>query len=288
MISDVNRAKNELMNIGYYRLSAYMLPFQKKGGGHQFISNTNFDDILHYYYFDGKLRLHLLEAIERIEISIRAQLTDRFVEMYGAHGYLIRDNFQPSYHHDWLLKKVEDQIKSSTELFIKHYTNKYKNPSSPPFWMVTQLLTFKEIVMLMENIKDSNLANGIAEGLDIKDKILFSWARCISDLRNICAHHARVWNRVFGSKPKIPKKSPTKWLTQPTTPFSYVSLNGSEVIIDPHASLYYQIVISWYWLRKISPSSSWFHRLRELLTEYQIAPELLGFCGHYEKDIFWL
>ncbi len=287
VISDVDRVNRYLMHIGYYRLSAYMLPFQTKETEHQFIPHTKFDDILNLYVFDRKLRLHLLEAIERIEISLRAQINDNFVLNHGPHGYLEKGCFKEKYDHDWLITQLTKQYNNSAEVFVEHYKTKYGEPYLPPFWMAIQLLTFKEITTLLKNLSDISIANKIAQELDITDTILFSWARSLSDLRNICAHHSRVWNRVFGSRPKIPKKIPNNWIGESSIPFKSTLLNGSEVMIDPHGSLYYQIVIIWHWLKRISPSSSWLKRLHQLISEYGIDPALMGFQERAFEDDFW-
>lgn len=286
-IPDLDRANRYLMHIGYYRLSAYMLPFQTKKGHHQFIDNTAFDDILNLYVFDRKLRLHLLEAIERIEISLRAQINDNFVLCYGTHGYLQENNFRESYNHARLIDQLSKQYENSTEVFIEHYKTKYGEPSLPPFWMAIQLLTFKEITIFLSNLNDISIANKIAHELNVTDTILFSWSRSLSDLRNICAHHSRVWNRVFGSRPKIPKKMAGNWIKESTKPFRSVQLNGTEVTIDSHGSLYYQIAIIWHWLKKINPSSTWLKRLQQLIHDYSINPALMGFQENFFEDEFW-
>jgi abortive infection bacteriophage resistance protein len=75
-IAEEDRAERYLMSIGYYRLSAYFSPFQEPKD--QFINGASFDDILDLYIFDRKLRLHVLDALERIE------------ELQFVRSYLIR------------------------------------------------------------------------------------------------------------------------------------------------------------------------------------------------------
>lgn len=70
---DTVRLESYLASIGYYRLSAYWLPFEQSppsdsSRNHQFISGTHFEKILTLYIFDRKLRLLVMEAIERIEV----------------------------------------------------------------------------------------------------------------------------------------------------------------------------------------------------------------------------
>jgi abortive infection bacteriophage resistance protein len=72
-IDNIETAKYYLKFIGYYRLSAYFLSFQdatNSNSHHQFKQGTTFDDVLNLYIFDRKLRLLVLDAIERIEVAM--------------------------------------------------------------------------------------------------------------------------------------------------------------------------------------------------------------------------
>jgi abortive infection bacteriophage resistance protein len=80
-----------LSHIGYYRLSGYALSFQVGGTGpdrHDFKPGVTFDAILDRYVFDRKLRLLVMDAIERIEISVRAALSNVIAPRHGAHWYM--------------------------------------------------------------------------------------------------------------------------------------------------------------------------------------------------------
>ncbi|KTC76012.1 AbiD phage protein-like protein [Legionella birminghamensis] len=288
IVANAERAKRYLLNIGYYRLSAYMLPFRRNNQNHLFVENVNFDSVLNLYIFDRKLRLLLLDAIERLEISLRAQLIDNTVMLIGPHGYLDKNNFHQNYNHQWLLSKIESEMEASREVFIEHYKRKYTTPQLPPFWMVMQLLTFKEMTFLLRGIKDSSIANNIAAYLDVKNDILFSWSRSISDLRNLCAHHNRIWNRVFGSKPKLPKKAPSKWPSNILNSFEFSLYNGNLTTIDPQSSLCYQIVIIWHWMKKINPTSNWMQRFLSIIDEHKIDAGFMGFHRDALSDEFWL
>ncbi|WP_338031443.1 Abi family protein [Ensifer aridi] len=55
-------------------MRAYWLPFEEAvpaDGEHKFKDGTSFDDVLALYAFDRRLRLHVMDAIERIEVSLR-------------------------------------------------------------------------------------------------------------------------------------------------------------------------------------------------------------------------
>jgi abortive infection bacteriophage resistance protein len=59
-----------LQHLNYYRLSAYRLPFESDHASPQFKSGTHFADVLNLYIFDRELRLLVLDAIERVEVSL--------------------------------------------------------------------------------------------------------------------------------------------------------------------------------------------------------------------------
>lgn len=220
LIADEARAHHYLANISYFRLSAYTRPFyQPRMQEHHFLPNTCFDDVLQLYIFDRELRLLLLDAIERLEVSLRAQMSNVLAEHHGPHGYLKAEIFDTRYNHDWLLAKLE-QLGSArqVESFLAHYRKKYNAaPKQPPIWMAVELLTFKEVSTLFSQLRLSVDTQRFERHYGVKMPVLRSWFRSLSDLRNVCAHHGRVWNREFGSRPEIPKKQPTHWPSIPVT-----------------------------------------------------------------------
>ena len=109
VIKDEDKAAHYLKHIGYYRLSIYMLPFQradKSDRHHDFAPGTDFEDILHLYSFDRKLRLLVIDALERIEISIKSVMVDTMCVPYGSHWYMRADLFQPEFKHTEFLDKI--------------------------------------------------------------------------------------------------------------------------------------------------------------------------------------
>ncbi|MCK5786293.1 MAG: Abi family protein [Candidatus Sabulitectum sp.] len=55
----------------------------------------------------------------------------------------------------------------------------------------------------------------VSKDFSVSEILLESWLVCLIDLRNLCAHHNRLWNRGFGKSPKRPdsqKKYPD-WYT---------------------------------------------------------------------------
>ena len=82
VVPDRDRALRYLRHLGYYRLSPYTIPFQAERSTHTFAPGAEFDDVLDLYVFDRKLRLHCLDALERVEVAVRAALTDHMSTTY--------------------------------------------------------------------------------------------------------------------------------------------------------------------------------------------------------------
>jgi len=129
LIPDLARAHRYLSVISYYRFSAYTLPFQVGDPEHHFRAGTTFEAVLDLYIFDRQLRLLILDAIERIEVALRARMTNVLAENHGSYAYLKKDIFDTRYNHDWLIRQIRRKCDDSqAETFIKHYRAKYTDP----------------------------------------------------------------------------------------------------------------------------------------------------------------
>lgn len=289
-VPDLDRAHHYLTNISYFRLSAYTRPFyQPNLEAHHFLEGTEFDDVLNLYVFDRELRLLLLDAIERLEVALRAQLTNTLAEHHGPHGYLNAAIFDTRYNHAWLLEKLEDASKGrAVEIFLAHYRRNYPQaPAQPPIWMAGELLTFKEVSILLANLRQPTDTQRIERHFGFKMPVLRSWFRSLSDLRNICAHHGRVWNREFGSRPEVPRKAPKHWPKIPNN-IPTASHDHPEQRLDPRRRLYLQLVVIESLMQVVSPNSRWAERLVTLLDRYpQVSLPHMGFPANWTEEPFW-
>lgn len=290
LIPDELRAKAYLANISYFRFSAYARPFYRPNQpNHHFIQGTTFEDVLKRYVFDRELRLLLLDAIERLEVALRAQVTNTLGEHHGPHGYLQPTLFDSRYDHRWLTDKLDKKAQArEVEVFLAHYRKKYTAaPLQPPIWMAVELLTFKEVSTLFAHFRLPIDTQRIERHFGWKYPVLKSWFRSLSDLRNLCAHHARVWNREFGSRPEMPKKPPKDW---PSIP-EHIPSGGCQEpqqTLQPHRRLYFQIVVVESLMRVVCPESCWAERLVKLLdSNPQISRPHMGFPANWAQEAFW-
>lgn len=303
-ISNDKAALEYLQKIGYYRLSGYLYPFRQtvdsvqphisnKSSGRQnfFVQDTfkpgaKFQDALALYVFDKRLRLMLLDALERIEVAIRVDIA----YLLGSKDPFAYDN--PNLLHNHFTQKESSNgltkhqiwqnkhnqlIERSKETFVQHFKEKYGFPL--PIWVVVELWDF-------------GLLSTFYQGMEVKDKtkiskkysiqnwqLMESWLRCLNHTRNIAAHHSRLWNKNLSDRPKLPSRG--------EVPF----FDG--LIGDTHATsrVYIALCITTYLMSYVCPNSSWPSRLKELIKSF---PQIemvgigdMGFPEYWESHAFW-
>ncbi|WP_293885389.1 Abi family protein [Thiolapillus sp.] len=286
-IPDEARARHYLPNISYYRFSAYTRPFYiPNEGDHRFLPGTTFDDILTLYIFDRELRLLLLDAIERIEVSLRAQMTNLLAERYGPHGYLDAAVFNDGFDHGRLLQTLDRECGGKeVETFVNHYRHKYTDaPGYPPIWMSMELLTFSTVSILFAQLRQKSDRKHIEAVYGWPFPVLRSWFRALSDLRNKCAHHMRIWNREFGVSPLLPRERhhPVDW-PEIDHAIPVHSTRHPGQTIDAQKRLYMHLVVIGYLMRVVCPESQWKARLRELMDRYPaVSRTHMGFPADWQ------
>jgi len=281
-IADDAAAEACLLNIGYYRFSGYSFPFQEPPDRDKFKANTDFDQILRVYEFDRHLRLLVADAVERIEVGIRSRAVNESTLLWGPHWYLDASKFHPRFDHASFLKKAENGVGvnrdrttgapifplNHAETFIEHYYRKYGDPYLPPIWMTMEVLTLGTLSKGYKGIGDANLKAKIASEFNITAKVLASWLHTLAHIRNICAHHGRLWNRVFSITPLVP--SHLKGVIQNANRFE-----GHAVVL---VSL----------LDIMNHGNHWRDRFKTLLREYpEIDHNAMGFTNNSLNLPFW-
>jgi abortive infection bacteriophage resistance protein len=200
-IGDHAVATNRLRYIGYYRLKIYTRAFEDTSK--RFVSGTRFADIIELYEFDRRLRLALLDAIERIEVSLRSALIEVMTAKGGPHFYLDASHFdaaptpppgaKPKETGHAVAKKLAAEGNHKS---ITHYKSTYNSPVEPPIWCLLEASTFGTLSRILSGLTRPNRKE-IAAFFALDEKVLVSWARSLGGLRNICAHHQMLWNADF-------------------------------------------------------------------------------------------
>jgi abortive infection bacteriophage resistance protein len=213
VVVDRPAAEAALLKIGYYRLSAYTLPFEEPGRPrtHHFRAGVSFDDVLRVYLFDRRLRVTTMSAMEVLEIILRACITDTMSAKYGSHWYMDSACFDRHVDHAGVVTVIKDAIfhdplhRGKRSVAIAHYYATYDAPELPPCWAVAEELSLGKTSRMFASLARPN-RKAIADRFRLDEQILESWLHSASYLRNLCAHYARLWNRRFTVCPKIAKK----------------------------------------------------------------------------------
>lgn len=280
LIADRVLLIERLKAVNYYRLSGYLHTFRIIDTDGQrldlYLPGTNFTTVWRRYVFDRQLRLLVLDGIERVEIAMKTRLTHDFCRRYGAFGYLESQNLPrlaPLQHADFL-RRVADETLRSREDFIKHFSSKYGDSHEYlPLWMAVEIMSYGSVLTLFHGMAESELKQ-VAAGFGLKLPLLDSWITTLNYIRNICAHHGRLWNRELGIKPKIPFKDQyPDWHTPIPTPADRI---------------FSVLTILRYFLSQIAPQSKWQDRLERLLSEYSEIPlEFMGFPKNWKGHAVW-
>lgn len=210
IIDNESMARLYLSNISYYRLRIYCVPFQisNASADDALVEGTSFEEVLSLYVFDRQLRLIVMDAIERIEVAIRAQFTNHMGLAHGSHGYLYPRFHKDRIKHKNLISKLKSQVRQSREDFIEEYEKEYSSPKLPPIWMASEVMSFGLLSSFLNNLKHRADQQAIARTYNLDAQSLTSILHHMSHVRNICAHHGRLWNRfltVTMSQPKRPE-----------------------------------------------------------------------------------
>ncbi len=203
IIDDIKLAQEKISFIGYYHLSSYFKSFQDTKTN-QFTNGKTFENILDLYVFDRKIKDISFDVIERVELSLKALLSDVLSDEYGNNWIENKELFIEKWDHENFLNKISKKINylKQKEGIIKEFYSKYAD-HFPPSWILMEGLYFSEAIEIFKKLKRNN-AQKIAEKYKIDEKVLQSWFILLNDVRNICAHHGRLWNKSI-KKISIPK-----------------------------------------------------------------------------------
>ena len=213
IISDPADCACFLSKTNYYRISGYYLPFMQREINKCF-DNITFERIRNIYYFDAHVRNLLSSAIEKIEVHIRTQLAYYHAHKYGPEGYMLESSFNPRHNHTAFTQHISSCISENRNtLVVKHHEAVYDGHF--PIWVIIDFFSIGMLSYFYRGMKNSDKAYLAQNIYGVNYQILESWLRCLTDLRNRCAHYSRLYYWIFPALPKMPafeKYVPTRRL----------------------------------------------------------------------------
>ncbi len=263
-----------LQDVGYYRLSGYWHIF--KCDDDTFRDGTALERVWDLYTFDRQFRLVTLDAVERVEVYLRTQLAYELAKAGGPFGYSDSANLPnlSAEAYEKLLRRCQNAHDRSREPFALHFKATYGDEHElPPYWVLVNLMDFGMVVTLYRGAP-GDIRKTISRSFGIEPKVMDSWLVALNTVRNICAHHGRLWNRTLGTKPKLPrKKGDPRWhepyQVQPNKMFGMLTILSNM-------------------LEVAAPSTAWRERLFALLkTRSPQDLRRMGFTDGWETCPLW-
>ncbi|WP_247948573.1 Abi family protein [Streptococcus gordonii] len=210
-----DKAINSLSIVSYYKIKEFAKPFAKitKNGTEKIINyqNTKFEIVISRYYQDKNLRLNLLHAIEDIEVALKTKIAYVLGKSdLNGYGYL---NFSKWCNKEeyckHYLKYSENKFRKNLLVELRESSNseideklKIDQSKYPPIWLAVNVLTFGQMVNMLELMSVRNLSK-ISNFFNCDNSELISWLKCINLVRNICAHNSNIIDFKFKTVPQL-------------------------------------------------------------------------------------
>lgn len=200
-VSDTVAAQRFLSHINYYRFSGYCLAFEQSR--HSFPNGVTFEQIRFAYDFDMALRDLVTEALEILEVDFRAVIAYEFGQRHGAFGHIDPTKFFHRFNHtDWL-QRLQEEAERSSELFVEHFQKNYSQFPDLPIWMAMEVMSFGALSKMLQGMV-RNDQRKVARRYSVQPQDLVAIFHHLVYIRNLCAHHSRLWDRVWAIKPSLP------------------------------------------------------------------------------------
>ena len=187
--NEIEKAKEILLDIGYYRLGFYWNPFEIDKD-HNLEKGTKFSDVVCLYYLDVDLKNILNKALNRIEINLKTQLIYYVSNTYPDNPtwFASKKVMYSQFVDEFPIKSYTDQFKFNNKPIKKHHIN-HPNDIYAPAWKTLEFLTFGTIEKIYFSLKDEDLKKQIANLYGVKKvKVFQNFLKTIIFMRNICAH----------------------------------------------------------------------------------------------------
>jgi abortive infection bacteriophage resistance protein len=270
--ADEEKALHLLKHIGYYRLSGYWYPLLSDKENHIFKPDTDFETVCNLFKFDRELRRLIVFEMEKIETTVRARISHVLSTEYGSFWMDDVTLFASPAKHQFTLNRIGEELSRSDEDCILSFRSKYTNPF-PPSFITLEITSFGALSCLYENLKSGSDKRAISVTFGLTDKVFASWLHSFVCVRNVCAHHQRIWNRQLHIRPLFPRKPFNTWL------------------IDKNVSsdrMYFVLSMILYLLNTIDPSHDFKQNLSSLFQRYpNVDSRAMGFPLLWQTEPLW-
>ena len=290
-VADDAAAEECLHRNGYYRLSAYWYPFREIIAGQRsdtFLKDSRFEDAVRLYDFDKRFKFLLLDALERVEIAVRAEIA-LLLGRRDPFAYTRPNLLHPRFvstptpsgrtrYQNWL-DKFDEQVRRSKDEFILHYERQYGSRSPLPIWIAVELWDFGLLSHFFGGLQIRD-REAVARSFSVPDwQLMESWLRCLNYVRNVIAHHGRLWNLNLSENPKLPKRG------------EMPDFDALLPLRNVSTRMYSICCILSHFLQVISAASSWSNEIKDCIAAFPVMPyanaQDMGFPNSWQSHGFW-
>ena len=202
MVIDDDRSAIEfLQHINYYRFSVFCVAFESSR--HQFPDGVTFELVQAACEFDRNLRDLVTEALEVVELDFRTAVAYHFGEQYGPFGHVTPGNFFKHFNQAEWTDRLRSEASRSSEEFVEHFKATYREFPDLPIWVLTETMSFGGLSRMCSGMLKRD-QKAIAQRYGLQPRDWVSWLHHLTYVRNLCAHHARLWDRTWSIKPLLP------------------------------------------------------------------------------------
>lgn len=187
-------AKRCLEHCNYYRLSIYWRELWEEQD--KFKSGATFEEAWELYTLDRELRALVWQATKVIEISARTQWAYVFAHNHGACEYDKPSHFLSLDKHKETIDRLKKELNRSceSEKFLK-WGKEHYGTLLLETWKVCEVFSFGTTSMLISGLADRDSRTEISNRYTMGSSCFCSTLHHLTAVRNIVAHHGRLWNR---------------------------------------------------------------------------------------------
>ena len=177
-----------------------------------------------------------------------------------------------NWSHAAAVASLINDVERSREIFIRHLKANY-DELLPPIWAVVEVMSLGQISRWFSHLRHTADRNAIAKGYGLDETLLASFLHHVSIVRNICAHHGRLWDRDIPFKAALPTKRP----------------DALAKSLNPQApsQIYNTLTILAWLLGRISPAQTWVSRVAAHVDGHTGAAIAMGFPADYRAKPIW-
>lgn len=289
-VEDEQQAILALQSAGYYRLSGYWYVLRQQTDAparrhDQFEPGASFGFVWRLYDFDREFRLLMLSALERIEVAVRTQISyllgsfdpeaHKKPTFFDGRFTAPQPKGRPSLYEQWR-EQVDKACDLAKDDFVDHHRRFYDGKM--PVWVCSEVWNFGLVSKCYEGMRVKD-AQRLADPYRLSAKEFASWLRALTFVRNVAAHHGRLWNRTLVNIPSLPSVERVPLL--------------AHLSVDPHArnKLYCVLVLLAYLLRFLDGGMEWPARVKAVVAKFPAGTHLrlanAGFPAGWEQQAIW-